>query len=348
MDTQRNDINLKMRSMPWYQDWFRSKGLDPNRVQLNDQQRAELTALAQKNGVPLSKDNVIDKAGNVNIHHGFQGQPGWLKGLEIAGAAAGGALLGGPAIMGLLGHAAPVAGTAGTAAGTGGIATGAGTLSSLPAITSLTGAPIAAAGGTGAGLSVGSGLASTLGAGAGGIGGAAGATGAALSGGNIVSKMMSKVPGAQDAADIGSLLESYGNSQATNRQTEGNFTQNYDQLKLAADANRRANEEDAMQKLMHTSYILGNNSDYKPPTVHDSQGDHTLTDFGFGPKASTEAEKAGAKTLQDQLLERLKPGGSYEPKPLEDYSQPGVGEKVGQWGSLGLAGLGLAKNIWGK
>lgn len=133
---QRNKINLTMRQTPWYQDWFRSKGLDPNRVKLSDQQRSDLSSLAARNGMPLTDGLVLDQAGNVNVKHGFAGQPGWLKALEIGGAVAGSLLI--PGSQTALGHVfgfgstqAPIAGATQT----------------LPTLTAVnSGAPIVAVG----------------------------------------------------------------------------------------------------------------------------------------------------------------------------------------------------------
>lgn len=124
MDT--NAINIRMRQQPWYQQWFQAQRLDPNRVKLSGAQRQALAHVAAQNGMPLGDGQIIDPAGNVNTHHGFAGQPTWLKALEIGGAAAAGGYFAAPALFGAAApsvapavatSAAPVAG-AGVGAGT--------------------------------------------------------------------------------------------------------------------------------------------------------------------------------------------------------------------------------------
>lgn len=130
-----NAFNLQMRNQPWYQDWFRSQGLDPNRVKLSKSQRAELQqVIIRQGGVPADafNDMKIDPAGNLNTEHGFASQPTWLKALEIGGAAAAGGYFLAPALTGAAPMAAPAASAAPAAAGTTAAATtGAGTLGSI-------------------------------------------------------------------------------------------------------------------------------------------------------------------------------------------------------------------------
>lgn len=326
MDNQLNQLNLQMRQAPWYQNYFRQRGLNPNQVQLNDMQRQELSALAAQNGVPMGKDNIIDKAGNVNTHHGFAGQPGWLKGLEIGGAGAAGAFFGGPAIASLLGHgAAP------------------GLSSSLADISGVANA--AGSAGTG-------GLSSSLGD----IAGVAGASQKAVrsgnGGGSVIGKLLGGggdddgEGGAQGFADIGSMLGSYAESEAGNRMIRGNQTQNYDQLKLQADRNQRDSESDIMRKLAQTNYIQNGGAPQGPSSVMMGGQQKQLPDFGLNPLPSSDAQKTAAGDLQTQLLARMKTG-AYQPQPLSNYTQRGAGEKAANIGSLLSSGWGAAKNIFG-
>lgn len=91
-ESQINQINLWMRQQPWYIEFFRSKGLNPNQVKLTDQQRNELTMIATRNGVQLGDRMKIDSAGNVNQMGGFAGMPTWAK-VAIGAAPVAGAML---------------------------------------------------------------------------------------------------------------------------------------------------------------------------------------------------------------------------------------------------------------
>lgn len=96
-----NDLNTLMRDQSWYKDWFRSQGLDPNKVKLSESQRNALSLLAEQQGLTLGDRMKFDEAGNVNQKGGFAGMPGWAKGL-IAGGAIGGSMLipgVGPAVL---------------------------------------------------------------------------------------------------------------------------------------------------------------------------------------------------------------------------------------------------------
>lgn len=316
-----NSINLAMRQTPWYQQWFQSKGLDPNHVKLDDQQRQELAATAGQHGMPLPHNTIMDASGNVGDHHGFAGQPGWLKALEIGGAGTAAAMFGGPALMGLMGHgAAP------------------GLASSLGDISGVANASTAAASG-------GSGLAASLGD----IAGVAGASTKAANGpGSFMSNLMGHVPGSPGSlADAGSVLGSFSEAEANNRMAKGNLTQNHDQLMLSAAANKRADETDALRKLAQTSYINSGGSQFKPPTISLSGQQRTAPDLGFGPRPSSDAQKQAATTLEQQLLQRMQPGGSYTPAPLSDYANRGKAESASNYGSTILGGLGAVKSLFG-
>jgi len=135
-----NQVNLQMRSQPWYQQWFRAKGLDPNRVRLTEQQRQELTQLAAANGVELGDRMKFDEAGNVNQMGGFAGMPTWAK-IALASAAVAGT-------GGALGAAGvgPMAGMFG--GGGGGLAASVGAPAATEA--AIFGSPAAMASGAGA------------------------------------------------------------------------------------------------------------------------------------------------------------------------------------------------------
>lgn len=141
-DPRINDFNLQMRSQPWYQDWFRQQGLDPNKVKLSGGQRQQLQQLiVQKGGVPASAfdDMKIDPAGNLNTEHGFASQPTWLKALEIGGAATAGAFAMPGSIGSLVGMSGPTPTVAGSTVAAPAAAGGV-----TPAITAAGASPVVA------------------------------------------------------------------------------------------------------------------------------------------------------------------------------------------------------------
>ena len=86
-DTSINEFNARIRETPWYQEWFAQRGLNPNQVKLNEQQRNELKQLIQQQtGFQMPKDMKIDPAGNLNEKGGWAGLPTGVKIAIIAGA----------------------------------------------------------------------------------------------------------------------------------------------------------------------------------------------------------------------------------------------------------------------
>jgi hypothetical protein len=119
----RNKLNITIRSQPWYQDYFKSRGLDPNQVQLSKAQQQELQQLTVSNGFLDPSDGHIDPAGNVSDFHGWKGLPTAAKVAIIAGAAAATAGAAG-AFGGGAGAASAASGTGGSIAAGGGVAAG--------------------------------------------------------------------------------------------------------------------------------------------------------------------------------------------------------------------------------
>jgi hypothetical protein len=119
-DTSINEFNLKIRTSPWYQEWFRAKGLNPNKVQLTKDQRNELKAVVEQNtDFKFPGDMKIDPAGNLNEKGGWAGLPTGVKLALIAAAAVGTA-----GAAGAFGGAAGV-GAGGTGSGLSAASTGA-------------------------------------------------------------------------------------------------------------------------------------------------------------------------------------------------------------------------------
>jgi hypothetical protein len=164
-------------------------------------------------------------------------------------------------------------------------------------------------------------------------------------------------------ADLGSVAGAFSQGQKANRVTEGDFRQNYDQMMLNneiqknqlgidAQTSRNQNEADALKKLQQASYIGGGGNAYTPPSFMLNGQMRTAPDLGFGPKASTAAEIQGANDLQGQVLNRLKPGGSfspsftYQPTPVDEYAKPGLAEQIGSYAGTGLGAIGALGNFF--
>lgn len=322
-----------MRAQPWYQDWFRSQHLDPNHVHLSGDQRQQLQQLIlQRGGVPQDSfnDMKIDPAGNLNTEHGFASQPTWLKALEIGAPIAGADFLSGGALH------APIQAAL---MGGGGAAPGASTVAGGTAASGATGGLSMLPNLTGGMSSLVPSIGTSVGLGTGPIAGGSG---------GIMSKLLGHLPGhAEDYANTGRLLESFGNDEQSNRIAKGNFAQGYDQNMLAAQRDKRLQESDAMNKLAASGYVLGGGSKYASPSIQLGGQSRTLPSSGLGPTQVSDAEKQGASTLQAEMLKRMGPNGSYVPQPLDSYATPGKAERVGQYGSAAVAGVGALKNLFG-
>jgi hypothetical protein len=156
--------------------------------------------------------------------------------------------------------------------------------------------------------------------------------------------------GQNPLADISSLLGSFSSGQKANRVVEGNFTQGYDRNMLAAQQDRNANESDALSKLAVTNNILNNpglGAAPKPLSIGGKSYD--MSGFGGAPAAPpSQEQKLGASNLQGQLTQRLAPGGSYTPQPLDSYAKPGTSEQIGNWGAVGSGLLGAIPGLASK
>lgn len=144
-------------------------------------------------------------------------------------------------------------------------------------------------------------------------------------------------------SDIGKVLESYGNDEANIRKDRGNWTQQYDRLRLEGEKDRRLAETDALHKLAQTGYLKGGGNPYKPATMLDGS---VLPTFGFGPKAPSQAQLEAANTLEGQLLARVQPGAGFQPSPIDSYAKPGKAENIGRYGSYIGTGLGIASKFF--
>lgn len=135
-----NQLNTTLKQQPWYQQFFKERGLDMNRVHLNNQQKDALTNLAGQNGFALGDRMKFDEAGNMNQKGGFAGMPTWAK-IALSAAPVAGSMLIPGVREATLGHLGSVFG-AGEAPGSMPEVTGSLAHAALPAAvnTGITGA----------------------------------------------------------------------------------------------------------------------------------------------------------------------------------------------------------------
>jgi hypothetical protein len=165
--------------------------------------------------------------------------------------------------------------------------------------------------------------------------------------------------------DLASILGGFSSGEKANRVVEGNFQGNYDNMMvdrenamnnmgLRAQADRNANETDALKKLQQTSYIAGGGSNYGPMSIMLGGQQRQLPNFpGMAPMKPTGAEMSGARDLQGQMAARLQPGGSfqpewnYTPRDVSEYAKPGLMEQIGSYGGAAVGGLGAIDKLTG-
>lgn len=172
-------------------------------------------------------------------------------------------------------------------------------------------------------------------------------------------------PKENSLADLGSVLGAFSQGKKADRVVEGNFQGDYDRMMLdresemnrmglASQAGRNSNESDALRKLQQTAYMKGGGSSFVPPTISLGGQERTAPSFpGIAPRGMSPEEIQGASSLQGQVMDRLKPGGSftpsntYQPKPVEEYSKPGVMEQIGSYGGVASGILGSLTDFFG-
>lgn len=183
-------------------------------------------------------------------------------------------------------------------------------------------------------------------------------------------------------ADLASILGSFSSGEKADRMVKGSAAGDYDRMRTGLEASRNlaglnantaydnamlsaanarnANESDAWRKLGQTSYALGGGSQFKMPTLSFNGQTASLPDFGLAPPKISEAQMAGAKTLQDTIMSRFgeegsyvptryTPDTSYEPRSFEDYgATPGTLEKLGSYGGAIVGGIGAIDKLTGN
>lgn len=164
--------------------------------------------------------------------------------------------------------------------------------------------------------------------------------------GSVMSNLMSKLKNPNNLADLARIADQSATDAQGNRVIQGNMAGQYDRNMLTAQTDRNTTEADALKKLAQTKYILGGGFNTQPASIQMNGQSRTLPTFGMQPQASSDAQKQGAQTLQDQLTKRLVPGGTYTPMPFSDYGTPGAGEKVGSLIGTGLGAAGTIMNMF--
>lgn len=149
------------------------------------------------------------------------------------------------------------------------------------------------------------------------------------------------------APDLSSSLGSLQQGIQNNRLQTGSMAAQYDNALQAAQTGRNQTESDALKKLAQTSYILSGGFKPNPNQTMQLNGQtRDIQNYGMAPLPSSDAQKAGAQSLQDQLGARLKPGGTATPLPFSDYGTPGTGEKLASAGAGITSMLPTVKSIY--
>ena len=317
-DTSINAFNEKIRGTEWYQAWFAQRGLNPNQVKLNDQQRAELQNLIQqKAGFQFPKDMQIDPAGNLNEKGGWAGLPTGVKIAIIAGATI--------ATAGAAGAFAGGAGAVSGASGAGSTAIGTG----MGIAPSLAGSTAAGIGSMGAGA----GIAAGTGAAAAGTGGsflsALGGSKGVMSGISMAGKLASGAA-AQRAQDRGAETEfDYLNNQNYNNAMQSRTGQQNTQALQYATARTTA-EQNRMRQI-GSADMLGNS---KPPSDPRAR----VSGAGYmNPETIA--------MMRDRALKALESGSDVpEPTAIPEYRETSMAQPTKTDSflkTLGMASTGL-------
>lgn len=129
------------------------------------------------------------------------------------------------------------------------------------------------------------------------------------------------------------------------------------QSQLRDEADQRATYEqsqrtglaDSMKAAQQAAYIQGRTQDYKPANI--TIAGRSMPSYGFGPRASTDAERSAAAGVADEAAKRIAAGGSLAPAPVsrEQFRFDPKNLKAGGWekalGILGLAGTAIGASL---
>jgi hypothetical protein len=180
-----------------------------------------------------------------------------------------------------------------------------------------------------------------MGAGLGAIPGLGGMGKAATTAGEQVANtagksLMGKMMSGDTLTALGKGLGSIGQTAAHNRGAKLDAYMQADEMRMANDRERRAEEADIMRKLQQTGYIKGGG--FKDQSERALAGNPVSKKFDFGVRPSTEAQIAASTELEKQLMGRMS-----NPRQLRDYDSqmnPGVMEQIMNY-------AGPAASIWG-
>ena len=325
-DTSINNFNLKIRTSPWYQEWFQAKGLNPNKVELTKDQRNELKAVVEQNtGFKFPGDMKIDPAGNLNEKGGWAGLPTGVKIALIAAAAVGTA-----GAAGAFGGAAGV-GAGGTGSGLSAATTGAAFQGASPLLAGGT-----LAGGTGSTLGAVSTIAgggSTLGKVAKSVLGGGGDEGEGGSTMDRIGQLMRAGAGAVGAAGQAAAQsrDSRNDDLYRARQSDVGAESNFQNQQIEQ-AKMEAMQRDEARKALYRASVMKN------PTASPYNPSGTPT---FSPEMME-----GLSNLEKQALTRTADAPLYsssqmrKPRdfaPLElTTQQPSTMEQISNWTAPGL------------
>ena len=168
----------------------------------------------------------------------------------------------------------------------------------------------------------------------------------------------------QGLSDAGSILGSLAGDQRTNRVVRGNFQGDFDQMMLNREANRNQVENQANTDFDRSS--LAARADKRDANVDAmrnvqiggwlQQGGNANRPGG-AHRAVSDQEKAAATGLIQQAHDNLTdPGyqptrfqGNYDYQPMDPskYASPGAMERIAQYGGTGLGMFGALDNITG-
>lgn len=334
-----NEFNAWLKQQPWYQDFIRRAGFEGRPVKLSRGQQSQLESIMRANGVPLGEGVHIDNAGNLNERNRL------VRNAAIATAAAVGGYFAAPYLPYLLnpgwsGVASPsLTGTGVAAGGTTAATTAAG--SALPALTSLTGAPIIGAGATGGtGLSVGSGLASALGgSGFAATGGlvplttGAGLTGSVAAPG-MFSRLASTLRNPRVLEGAGRILTRTGENLTAGREAEINNRLTYDQLALVASQQARQRQRDATRANLLATGV-------QQATGLDAVASQRAP-YLSAIRPPSDDERTQADITRELMQRQLARGFEPDITPYSDLpTRPSMFERIATY-------AGPALDIWGQ
>jgi hypothetical protein len=337
-----DQVNIWMRSQPWYQNLLKSWGQDPNNVHLSDSQKQQIIQQAQANGVVVDQGNMeVDPSGNFNPKgHKLRNT------LIVAGLAA--ATIATMGAAGAFSGAAAGAMGAGEAAGAGaGAAGAAGTAGAAGGLLAST-ATVPLATGTIAG-SVASGAVPAALA-AGGTTAATGGTLASMASRFATNGGLADVAGAVGRADTAAGNNRLNQQQLSMQANRDNILGNNSYEKALQD---RAAQEAALRKQALKDVTLAN--DVRNPHISQFNTQGARPNTPEYMSAMSELEKRGLSRLQQQdayTTDKLPALQPYQPLPtdangLQDRTgtKKSILESVGDYASPVMS---IASHYWGS